>query len=146
MSDSDITQFVVDSPAAQPQEYYTAPPPAVVYLAQPRVYKEKKSSAWLLWAVLIVLIIVVAVAVDRRRNLARRLANRGWVLYTKPGCGYCTRQLAELGGPYPRQIDCSGTNPLCAHISSFPTWVNSRTRDTRVGLQSREELLAMLKQ
>jgi hypothetical protein len=74
-------------------------------------------------------------------NLGWVLANAGWVLYSRAGCGYCERQMAELGGAYPRAVHCSPAS--CANVTAFPTWVNTRTGERRVGLQGRAALLSM---
>ncbi len=107
----------------------------------------------------------------RQQSLVTQLADKGWMLYTKPGCSYCTAQYAELGiydGTYPKQVVCGdapepvvlgpgGTrtipvNPTlkqtlgpvpCRAVPGFPFWVNAKTGDQRTGLQRQSALKAM---
>ena len=122
----------------------------------------------ILMALLIILLIVIVVCMlsmtfNRRgkkpHSLARELAIRGWVLYTRPGCPYCTKQMRVLDVEvYPKQVVCigkisstSGTMPdsqgpySCKNVEGFPFWVNEFTNVSRTGLQNRAQLEQMLR-
>ena len=98
----------------------------------------------------LVLLAVVAFVVTRRRahgekftpggpDLGERLARKKWRLYVMPGCGFCDKQLAILGGTYPRLTVCTGGK--CAGVASaFPHWANEATGATAVGLRDGAEL------
>ena len=93
------------------------------------------------------------------RSLGNALASCGWVLYTRPGCSYCTKQMDALGeATYPKQVVCAGSAAsasgtmsdsqgpyLCKNVPAFPFWVNEYTSATRMGLQDRKQLHQMLK-
>ena len=89
-------------------------------------------------------------------SLVKHLANCGWVVYYLQGCGYCTKQKNILGGGYKKYIECdrngdqlSGytTKPPIAcnsrQIDGFPFWYNTKTRETRRGLQDIDTLKDM---
>jgi hypothetical protein len=84
-------------------------------------------------------------------TLAQRVADCGWVVYYRRGCGYCVRQDAILGG-YPAVVDCSSRRarpagaPLpCGSpaIRGYPFWYNLRTGESRTGLQGLDDLETM---
>lgn len=159
MAQPGLSEFIVESPAAAsapasapaaapamatPQRFYPMPPPAAIFVASPKV---KKSSNRLLIALVIVLVLVIAYAAMRfwkKKSLGDHLASQGWVLYTKPGCGFCTKQLALLGARYPKTVVCSGQNPACKKIQAFPLWANVKTHKTRTGFQGQKQLEGML--
>jgi hypothetical protein len=87
---------------------------------------------------------------------ARRLASCGWIVYYLKGCGYCTKQKEALGGGYKNYIECdrqgnqlSGyttTPPIACNssqIEGYPFWYNTKTEDTRQGLQGVDALKKM---
>jgi hypothetical protein len=92
---------------------------------------------------------------NNSNTISAQLANAGWILYTRAGCGFCTRQLAELGcASYPNQIHCNvGGTVLssncdqapftCSQVSGYPFWYNQRTKDVRSGLQPYNSLVSM---
>ena len=115
-------------------------------------------------AVVVLVLVLVAYAFNRSESeseekfapatdgLGGALAAAGWVLYTRPGCIYCEKQMDALGGAgYPKRVVCSGGAPKdaqaprpCSEVAAFPFWVNERRPElTRTGLQSREELRRM---
>ena len=125
----------------------------------------------LLLSMAIVVIIVVVAVVHLRRKARRfgralaadlvgaRLAQLGWILYTRPGCPWCDRQMAELGGIYPAHIECTGdTAAVAAEVAKypgaiacddpkvvgFPFWLNTKTQDTRAGMQKQADLEQMI--
>ena len=122
------------------------------------------------FAVIIVLVIMVMCRLayssddessdDSKRSLkgshAKRLAGCGWIVYYLQGCGYCTKQKEVLGGKYKNYIECnrqgdqlSGyttTPPIACNspqISGYPFWYNTKTKDTRGGLQGVDALKKM---
>jgi hypothetical protein len=166
-----LGQFIVDSPpAAPPQQfyaaqaqYYEAPGAAKAYQVVPTPPKGNGNSGVLI-ALLIVLLVVAILYMCLKaqqyqggRSLGNALASCGWVLYTLPGCTYCTKQMDALGeATYPKQVVCgrstaSGTMSdsqgpyLCKNVQAFPFWVNEYTSATRTGLQDRKQLRQMLR-
>jgi hypothetical protein len=119
-------------------------------------------------AVLILLVILIAVRVSRcrsgtsgtpgMRKISRRLAEKGWTLYLMKGCGYCTKQMKELGS-YPRHVVLSadsshkvlggntGVQLDVRRIPAFPFWYREvgQNRDTRTGYQTKAALEEMTK-
>lgn len=91
-------------------------------------------------------------------SVSTRLAQGGWVVYYRQGCGYCTAQkqvLAwgnkqphnyiecdmrgkQVGGLFPPPVPCNSPT-----ITGFPFWLNTRTGETRAGLQSINALNTM---
>jgi hypothetical protein len=160
MDQPGIGQFIVDAPSAPtPQQFYPAPAPAAVYVARPR---SPVRGGAIPAALLIVLLVVAILCICmqkrasgcRRRGLAASLAARGWYLYTRPGCSYCTKQLAVLNtAAYPKQVVCVGVQSspsgvrgpyTCMDVKAFPFWANEHTQATRTGLQNRQQLESML--
>jgi len=143
--------------AAYPvQEFYPTPPPPVCYA--PRHFSRKMSPETrfgpLVYALAALVILLVIVLITVRRgtpgagDLASRLRSRGWVLHTKPGCGFCTQQLKEIGGGAGvlRMVcDKTSKNRTCAEAPGFPYWKNVRQGSVRIGLQSRAALEKMAK-
>lgn len=124
-----------------------------------------------LLAMAVVAIVVVIAVVHLRRKARRfgralaadltgaRLAQLGWVLYTRPGCPWCDRQMAALGGLYPAHIECTGDAAAVAaeiakypgaiacddpKVVGFPFWFNTKTQDTRAGMQKPADLENMI--
>jgi hypothetical protein len=92
----------------------------------------------------------------RKRSLHRGLAENGWVLYTKPGCGHCISQMKALGGWYKKTVVCSGGRklnervdagggPACddPSIPGYPYWFNAKGKTPLVGLKKGWELEEM---
>lgn len=108
-------------------------------------------------AILVVLALLLIVYAMAPRDLALRLARRGWVLYVRDGCGYCTEQLRALGGHYPKTVECTSGGKLvksycdnppfkCSSVSGFPYWYSTATKETKTGLQSKKTLEKMAAQ
>lgn len=75
------------------------------------------------------------------------LAAAGWTLYTREGCGFCDKQMAALGGSYPRRVRCdggAGEAAACGPLEGFPAWRNARTGAARTGLQTGKDFRDML--
>jgi hypothetical protein len=108
----------------------------------------------ILLAVAIVLIVLIVYYLWSPRNLARKLANCDWVLYTRDRCGFCKKQLRLLGGDYENLVECADgkvvdafTSDLpieCDKVTGYPFWYQIGSGRTRVGLQTKEDLEAML--
>jgi hypothetical protein len=105
-------------------------------------------------AVVLVIILLYYMMSPQRGGVSSKLAKKGWILYTRDGCGYCTKQLKELGGHYPKIVRCAQGGTLvksdvndppstCAQITGFPTWINTKTGDKKVGFQKQHDLEAM---
>lgn len=166
-----LGRFVIDSPpAAGPQQFYAAASlPAKTYTVVPTPPK-RNGNAGVFTALLIVLLVFAilylglsALQYRGSRGLGDALASRGWVLYTRPGCAFCTKQVSALypGGTenvYPKQVVCVGDAAsasgsmsdsqgpyLCKNVPAFPFWANEYTTATRTGLQDRKQLRQMLK-
>lgn len=100
-------------------------------------------AAALLAALLLLIIYHVAAPAAGGPPLAAALAESGWTLYTRPGCRYCTRQLALLGPRgYPRHVVCGRPGAPCAHVAAVPRWEGPGAA-VRVGLQDRAQLRRM---
>ena len=108
----------------------------------------KTQSAALLVALLAVIICIIVYCIRvPDSGLADKLAADGWVLFTTPGCSFCVKQLRVLGlARYPSQTECGGASAPagCKKIAAFPFWVNTKTSETRTGLQSAAQLREML--
>lgn len=94
-------------------------------------------------AALVVLLCALIAMLALDGTLRARLAARGWLMYTLPGCAACTQQLRILGPSLtysPTRVCLAGT-PDCP--DAFPTWRNVRTGEVRVGVQGAAALRAM---
>jgi glutaredoxin len=115
------------------------------------VRPQGRSHPFLVAALVVVLVLIVIgvasaqlVRRDGSGKVIRDWLHRaGWVLYTRPGCPYCAKQLELLKGSYPQTVVCSPGDSRCAGITAFPTWVNPNTNQKAVGLQSYAQLLGM---
>lgn len=66
------------------------------------------------------------------KNLAKKLTNAGWVLYSKKSCPWCHIQIDMFGDDkkYLKIVDCSETDlrpeefRQCSQTWVYPTWVN----------------------
>jgi hypothetical protein len=109
-------------------------------------------KAIVLAAVVLLVIMVMCrmagMAGGEPKSLVKHLADCGWVVYYRRGCGHCSKQKEVLGGNYKKYIECdengvqlSGytTKPPIAcnspQIKGFPFWYNTKTRETRLGFQ-----------
>lgn len=107
----------------------------------------------LLVALAVVLVVLVMYYMATPSAIATALERRGWVVYYRAGCGYCTAQKKALG-PYRLAVECDTSRratseyvgPLSCdspEIKGFPFWYNERTKESRLGLQSIAALKAM---
>lgn len=144
----DITHAVEDVPAQAGGAPAVAggadPEPLFFFPAAPR--RSWAGAGLVLALVLIAIILLLVVFAPRpgRRNLAAALAERGWVMYFKPGCGHCESQLRGLGGSFSGLVVCDPScGADCGGIRAFPTWRNATTGEVRVGAQSLRSLYEM---
>lgn len=76
-------------------------------------------------------------------NLGSKLSNAGWVLYSRDGCPWCTKQKAEFSAAELsslKVVECLD-NPACAEISGgFPAWKNTKTGLVSNGYLTRDRL------
>jgi hypothetical protein len=178
---SDISEPRMEDTLGAPPSYSVAPAtysePPTTYSAKPSAYSadapgrlynasaRSPGGSYFMPAVvaaLVLVLIVLLVARQTSQGLANSLAARGWVLYTRPGCPYCTKQLDELGltgkKTYPRTVVCGSApaltgagdgakraQPTCEAVSGVPFWFNVRTAASRTGLQNRKALEHMLR-
>jgi len=72
-------------------------------------------------------------------ELIKKLENCGWKLISKKGCIYCEKQLDIINYPH---LDITDVRPdVITEIRGVPLWVQSKTGNTLVGLQSKEQLI-----
>lgn len=120
----------------------------------------KKLHSVLYYALIIISVIIgicLISKVFKYNTISSALAAQGWVLYTRPGCVYCHKQLKILNDPeYPRHVRCLSATacdptkyldtraPMrCNEVNAYPYWINAWTRAIRIGLQSTENLKNM---
>lgn len=80
-------------------------------------------------------------------DLGSRLKSAGWVLYSRMGCPWCTKQLGEFSDSEKRNlhvIECGGDSHECAGITGFPTWLNRKTGQKSSGYKNRQALESLL--
>jgi len=68
----------------------------------------------------------------------RALANKGWVFYHSPDCGFCETQIEQVGADkfsWMPMVNCKEHPALCKEkgIKAFPTWLNEKTGQIHVG-------------
>lgn len=114
-----------------------------VATSQPAATAAKKKSC-LKRAAIAVGILMFGVYLFRFRLLRSGLKRKGWKLYSKAGCPACDAQLDLLGGEYDPAVECADGAADCASIAVYPTWVNTKTGESRGGVQSYNELRKML--
>lgn len=111
-------------------------------------------------AILLLILILWQVARPRRRDrfdsadISRRLASKGWIFLAMPGCHFCKLQ-KDLLPNYPRVLEVSkgkivggytSTPPVdISGVTGFPTWINAKTKEKKVGLQKEADLEGMAK-
>jgi hypothetical protein len=131
-----------------PSTYYAGPPP-----------KARGARGALLLAALAVLLAIAIYFCARRPDtgrgaLARGLADRGWTVYLRRGCGYCDKQRALLGPGFKKYVlyaedgtvlgGYTKAPPLAlGAIQAVPFWHNERTGEDRAGLQDAAALERM---
>lgn len=83
-------------------------------------------------------------------DLAYRLGDAGWILYTTSGCGFCEDQKDMMGDSTSvLLVECDASeieSEACIvnDIEVVPTWVNFKTGERAVGLQNRTQLEVMI--
>lgn len=85
---------------------------------------------------------------DRLSNetLAQKLGDAGWTLYTRNGCPWCTKQLAEFNGNTSGLpvVECTSNPGKCADIQGVPAWVNSKTGKKVSGYKNKADMAGLL--
>jgi len=165
MDPQPINQYIVPSRPAYAPQRPTAPPQGYAPAPLPGKQSPPRGGASpnVLTALLIVLVVVAILYLAMQywggSSLGNALASCGWILYTRPGCGYCDKQMDALGeNTYSKQVVCVGgassaagtmsdsQGPyLCKKVPAFPFWVNEYTSATRTGLQDKKQLHQMIK-
>lgn len=78
----------------------------------------------------------------------RTLGENGWVMYHSPDCGYCVKQLQDIGWKsfFLPKVDCKANPTVCEKegIGAFPTWKNSITNQIHMGSVPMENLFTTL--
>lgn len=90
--------------------------------------------------ILVVLIFLLFLEHVDRYLIVRRLANDGWTLYYMKNCGACHRQMRTIGTLSTYVLPMVESKDAPKKITSFPTWVNTKTGKHIVGVLSRSEL------
>ena len=113
------------------------------------------------WSILSVLLIVfvlltVNMASDRTsgitddNDIAQRLGDTGWVLFTTSQCTYCDAQKNILGLTEGLTVVECDSNEIDAYacaannVSIVPTWLNVESGEVVEGLQTIEQLELMI--
>ena len=123
------------------------------------LHKHIDPHFWTIISVLaIVLIVLIAVEVTDStsgvtddNDIAQRLGDAGWVLFTLDGCGACEAQkdiIGDSAGVLLFECDASSEAMdaclLDYEIESVPTWINFETHERLVGFQNQTQLEAMI--
>lgn len=156
--DNIFSQEYTQTRAQFPQVQFSAQPTSSSSGASSHEHKSG-SGHYMLAAVLavaVLLLIVIMYYVVDDSCLAKRLARSGWTVYYRKGCHYCKKQKSVLDGKFRQTVKCDVDGSLLRSytatpalsckdpiITGFPFWYNTRTKDTRVGLQSKEKLELM---
>ena len=147
MENAPITDFIVPR-TVRPSVYYVPGSGGLRNLTSTKGATVIRCLRAILVVLLILVIFCMVYFGCSGRALSAKLCKSGWILFVRPGCSFCDKQLRALGGnPFPRQITCgasAGASKACSKIPAFPFWINSRTGDTRVGFQNQIRLLEML--
>jgi hypothetical protein len=125
--------------SAMPVEYFPSPPSA------------HHMRTALIIAGVAVLLVFAAYKLFAPKALAHTLTGKGWVAYFMTGCGYCDKQRELLGSTFTSFVVCTNGAPTsgiapptpCGQFTSFPTWYNTKTKETRVGYQNAAALASM---
>ena len=113
------------------------------------------------WSILLVLLIVfvlltVNMVYDRTsgitddNDIAQRLSDTGWMLFTLQGCGACEAQKDVIGGSASVVLfECDASDEALAacieyDIEVVPTWINFETGERVIGLQDITQLELMI--
>ena len=107
-------------------------------------------------AVFVIVVICIIVYWFINKDLSKRLARKGWMVYYKQGCYYCDKQKGALNYKFRNYVECDSngyqvggfTNspPLScgsSEITGYPFWYNMSTGETKPGFQDIESLTMM---
>jgi len=138
--DGDFSDAIVGGAAEEPTPYTD--------LSGPTYSSGTKSViGFIVIAVLIILLIaLVYYAYVNSQGLGAALTRAGWTMWTQNGCPACVAQAGIIGPgsfKYVKKKSClPGSN---CPVDAFPTWVNSKTGESRTGVQGPLDLNAMAK-
>lgn len=117
-------------------------------------------------AAVIFLLIVYIIFTQKNDNNSEGTAkadnfnDKGWIVFTRPGCSWCHKQMEELKSTPFKYVECappgkqpghhqSGTliaapaNRPCTGLDGFPTWYNVKSGKTVSGFKTVEQLNAL---
>jgi hypothetical protein len=107
-------------------------------------------------ALAVLIIICVIVYWFLNKDLSRRLARKGWMVYYKQGCYYCDKQKTTLNYKFNNYVECDSNgyqisgftssppfNCGSPEISGYPFWYNMNTGESKPGYQDLESLTMM---
>ena len=63
----------------------------------------------------------------RNSNLGSKLSGAGWVLYSREGCPWCTKQKAEFNSAELsslKVIECAGNSACDSITGGYPAWLS----------------------
>ena len=99
-------------------------------------------------AVITIAVIILAAVWIMSTNI-RSISADGWTLYHSPTCGYCVKQLKEIGWQtyFLNAVDCSTNTQECSKhgVRAYPTWINSVTKQIKTGYIPVDKLVTVLK-
>jgi thiol-disulfide isomerase/thioredoxin len=89
-------------------------------------------------------VIEMAMGSVDKSNVTYDLVQTGWVMYASEWCGYCKQQIDILKTFSPAFVnDKRNVIYNAKDVSVFPTWINKKTNDKKLGLQTLEKLREM---
>lgn len=78
------------------------------------------------------------------KSLAQKLGDAGWTLYTRKGCPWCTKQLAEFSSTAGLPIvECNSNPEKCVGIQGVPAWVNKNGKRSS-GYKNKADMASLL--
>ena len=107
-------------------------------------------------AIVLIVLVVVEVAdntsgVTDDNDIAQRLGDAGWVLFTLDGCGACEAQKDIIGDSSSVLLfECDASDEALTtclvdyKIEAVPTWINFETHERLVGVQNQTQLEVMI--
>jgi len=116
----------------------------------------KRNSIMIVSILLIIIIIIIIYMIIKYKDTKKsstgtstfesfqnidKLTECGWEVYVTDTCPYCIKQKDILTQYFPKFDKIYTDKPA----NAVPTWYNVNTKETKVGLQSYESLLSMIK-
>lgn len=80
------------------------------------------------------------------KSLAQKLGDAGWTVYTRNGCPWCTKQMAEFNGNTNglTVVECTANPEKCGDVQGVPAWVNHKTGKRSAGYKDKSALASLL--